>query len=103
MAWTVAFALLGALVFSMLIAPVLSSTLFKEGVREWKNPVMEFLRKRYRVAVRGAIEHRLVTVGVALAGLAGARFLTVGGGLGPERLPHLAEGALRVPRTLPSL
>jgi len=40
MAWTVAFALLGALLFSMLIAPVLSSALFKEGVREWRNPVM---------------------------------------------------------------
>src|SRR5260370_11134838 len=100
MAWTVAFALLGALVFSMLIAPVLSSTLFKEGVREWKNPVMEFLRKKYRVAVRGAIEHRLVTVGVALAGLAGALFLTVGGVIGSEFLPHLDEGALWVRGTL---
>src|SRR5580698_5875160 len=37
MAWTVAFALLGALIFSMLIAPVLSSVFFKEGVREWHN------------------------------------------------------------------
>src|SRR6202043_3687054 len=65
MAWTVAFALLGALLFSILIAPVLSSELFKEGVREWHNPVMEFLRTRYRFAVRWAIEHRLVTVGLA--------------------------------------
>src|ERR1700726_172350 len=34
MAWTVAFALLGALLFSMLIAPVLSSLLFGERVRD---------------------------------------------------------------------
>ena len=42
MAWTVAFALLGALIFSMLIAPVLASVFFKEGVREWHNPVMDY-------------------------------------------------------------
>src|SRR6202023_3562351 len=57
MAWTVAFALLGALVFSMLIAPVLSSFFFRKGVREWHNPVMEFLKTKYRDGVRWAIEH----------------------------------------------
>src|SRR6202140_2154530 len=51
MAWTVAFALLGALVFSMIIAPVLSSVLFRKGATEWKNPVMEFLAERYRKGV----------------------------------------------------
>ena len=40
MAWTVAFALLGALIFSMLIAPVLASFLFRKGAKEWHNPVM---------------------------------------------------------------
>ena len=48
MAWTVAFALLGALIFSMLIAPALASLLFRSGVKEWKNPVMSFLTARYR-------------------------------------------------------
>ena len=46
MAWTVAFALLGALLFSMIIAPVLSTFLFRKGVREFHNPVMEFLTAR---------------------------------------------------------
>src|SRR5216683_201934 len=100
MASTVAFALLGALVFSMLIAPVLSSTLFKEGVHEWRNPVMEFLKTRYRDAVRWAIEHRFVTVGVAVFGLIIAIYLTVGGVIGSEFLPHLDEGALWVRGTL---
>ena len=40
MAWTVAFALLGALMFSMLVAPVLASFFFPKGTREWHNPVM---------------------------------------------------------------
>ena len=52
MAWTVAFALLGALIFSMLIAPVLSSFFFAKGAKEWHNPVMAFLTDRYRKAVR---------------------------------------------------
>jgi cobalt-zinc-cadmium resistance protein CzcA len=100
MAWTVAFALIGALLFSMLVAPVLSSVLFSRGVREWRNPVMEFLKERYRKAVRWAIEHRLVTVGGALIGLAVSIFLTVGGVIGSEFLPHLDEGALWVRGTL---
>src|SRR5277367_3341356 len=58
MAWTVAFALLGALIFSMLIAPVLASLFFRKGVTEWHNPVLIFLRERYRAAVRAAIAHR---------------------------------------------
>ena len=100
MAWTVAFALLGALLFSVLVAPVLSSVLFRKGVVEWRNPVMEFLKTRYRGAVRWAIEHRFVTVGAAVLGLALAIYLTVGGVIGSEFLPHLDEGALWVRGTL---
>ncbi len=100
MAWTVAFALLGALLFSMFLAPVLSSVLFSKGVSEWRNPVMEFLKKHYRQAVRWAIEHRLVTVGGAAVGFAAAVYLTVGGVIGSEFLPHLDEGALWVRGTL---
>jgi heavy metal efflux system protein len=100
MAWTVAFALLGALVFSMLIAPVLSSVFFRKGVSEWQNPVMEFLKTQYRAAVGWAIEHRAVTAGGAVFGLAVAMYLTVGGVIGSEFLPHLDEGALWVRGTL---
>ena len=100
MAWTVSFALLGALLFSMLIAPGLSSVFFSRGVSEWRNPVMEFLRVRYRQWLKWAIEHRLVTVGVAGLGLAATIFLALGGVIGSEFLPHLDEGALWVRGTL---
>jgi heavy metal efflux system protein len=100
MAWTVAFALIGALLFSMLVAPVLASLLFRKGVREWHNPVMEFLKKHYRSAVRWAIEHRLVIVGGAAIGFAITIYLTFGGLIGSEFLPHLDEGALWVRGTL---
>ncbi len=99
MAWTVAFALLGALLFSMLVAPVLASLFFQKGAREWHNPVMAFLTKAYRIAVKWAIEHRLITVSVALAGLFVAMYLSVMV-IGSEFLPHLDEGALWVRGTL---
>jgi cobalt-zinc-cadmium resistance protein CzcA len=100
MAWTVAFALLGALVFSILIAPVLASFAFAKGAKEWHNPVMVFLTERYRVAVRWAIRHRAVTIGVCLIGVAVGNYLAFSGAIGSEFLPHLDEGALWVRGTL---
>ena len=100
MAWTVAFALLGALIFSMVVAPVLASLLFRKGAREWRNRPMDYLRDRYRVAVRSAIRHRYVTVGIGFLGLAGAICLAFGGAIGSEFLPHLDEGSLWVRGTL---
>jgi cobalt-zinc-cadmium resistance protein CzcA len=96
MAWTVAFALLGALIFSMIVAPVLASFLFRKGAKEWKNPVMEFLAARYRRGVVWAIHHRGFTVGVGVVSLVLAIYLAFGGVIGSEFLPHLDEGALWV-------
>ena len=100
MAWTVAFALLGALTFSMIVAPVLASFLFRKGAKEWTNPVMTFLIVRYRKAATWAIHQRVITVGVGVAGLAIAIYLAFGGVIGSEFLPHLDEGSLWVRGTL---
>ena len=100
MAWTVAFALLGALVFSMLLAPVLASFAFAKGAKEWHNPLMTFLTERYRHALRWAIRHRYVTVGAAAALILLGNALAFSGVIGSEFLPHLDEGALWVRGTL---
>jgi heavy metal efflux system protein len=100
MAWTVCFALLGALIFSIAVAPVLALLQFHHGMREWRNPVMELLREKYRVAVRWAIEHRLVTVGAGAFTVVVAVFLMVSGVIGSEFLPHLDEGAIWARGTL---
>jgi heavy metal efflux system protein len=100
MAWTVAFALLGALIFSMLIAPVLASFLFWKGAHEWHNPVMSWITDRYRHSATWAIEHRSVTISVALGALVLAGYLGLSGVIGSEFLPHLDEGAIWVRGTL---
>jgi len=100
MAWTVAFALLGALIFSILIAPVLASFALAKGAKEWHNPVMSFLTERYRDAVRWAIRHRIITVSVAGVAILLGNVLAFSGTIGSEFLPHLDEGALWVRGTL---
>jgi heavy metal efflux system protein len=100
MALTVAFALLGALTFSILIAPVLASVLFRAGVREWHNPVMTYLTERYRRRLRWCLGHRVLTVGVGVATLVASLFLAFSGVIGSEFLPHLDEGAIWARGTL---
>ncbi len=100
MAWTVAFALLGALVFSMLIAPVLASLLFRRHAKQWQNPVMIFLTARYRRSLHWAIRNHWVTAGGAVLALLLSAFLAFSGVIGSEFLPHLDEGAIWVRGTL---
>ena len=100
MAWTVAFALLGAVIFSMTIAPVLASLMFRRETSEWHNPVMVWLTNHYRVALRWSVHHRYVMVGVAIISLCVTGYLWLGGVIGSEFLPHLDEGSIWVRGTL---
>jgi cobalt-zinc-cadmium resistance protein CzcA len=100
MAWTVAFALLGALVFSMLIAPALATLFFRKGAEQWQNPVMAFLTNHYRTSLHWAIRHRPLTIVAAAVTLALAMLLAFSGAIGSEFLPHLDEGAIWVRGTL---
>src|SRR5208337_4995508 len=100
MAWTMAFAMLGALLFSLLLAPVLSSYLFRRQTSEWRNPMLAFLTKRYRHDLPWCIRHRWVTVSGAVAALLLTLYLAFGGVIGSEFLPHLDEGAIWARGTL---
>jgi cobalt-zinc-cadmium resistance protein CzcA len=100
MAWTVAFALFGAMTFSILIAPVLSAAFFSKGVRERRNLVMNYLTERYRRRLRWAVHHRWVVAGVAATVLAATIYLGFSGVIGAEFLPHLDEGAIWARGTL---
>jgi heavy metal efflux system protein len=92
MAWTVAFALLGALLFSMFLGPVLASLVFPKGTKEWHNPVMSLLTRIYGALLDIAIRWKWATVMLALVSLAGVAWLYTT--IGSEFLPHLDEGAV---------
>jgi heavy metal efflux system protein len=100
MAWTVAFALLGALLFALLIAPVLCSFLFKSDMKEWRNPVLHWLEERYSHTLDWCFDHLKFTLGMGLAAAALMLFMAFGGIIGSEFLPHLDEGAIWVRGTL---
>ena len=97
MAWTVAFALLGALIFSMIVAPVLSSFFFPQGREGVAQP------GRWSILTRALSDRRdlghsstvTFTVGIGLAGFVMAMYL-LSAVIGSEFLPHLDEGAMWV-------
>jgi len=99
LAWTVAFALLGAMIFSVVVTPVLASLMFRKGAKEWRNPLMEFLVERYKTGAGWAIHHRLIVVCVSVFGFAVSLYL-LANVIGSEFLPHLDEGAMWVRGTL---
>jgi cobalt-zinc-cadmium resistance protein CzcA len=103
MALTVAFALLGALLFSLSILPVLAVMMFGPNTKEWENPILKFLIKIYRHSLEwfmSSLARRLLIVGVAGGLLAASIGLMISGAIGSEFLPHLDEGAIWARGTL---
>jgi len=94
MAWTLAFALLGALFFSIVIAPVLAALFFRRQPRDWRNPVLGWITAGYRHALTWTVRHRWAMVGVAGAAVSCSIWLLRGDRIGSEFLPHLDEGAI---------
>src|SRR5579871_3911470 len=79
MAWTVAFALLGALVFSLFIAPVLCLLLFRSGIHEWRNPVLEWVNRTYGRTLDWCFDHMGFTLTMGLLALAAMLFIAMSG------------------------
>ena len=99
LAYTLGFALLGALVFTLTLIPVLSSLLLRKNVKEKHNPFLEFVNKAASDIF--ATCHRAKKRTVVLATIVAASGLWCFSFLGTEFLPQLNEGSIYIRATLP--
>ncbi|MDR3678287.1 MAG: CusA/CzcA family heavy metal efflux RND transporter [Acidobacteriota bacterium] len=99
MADTMSFALLGALILTLTLVPVLASYWFKKGVHEKENKFFERVKGIYGGELRWCLNHPKLTMLVATAILASTVLLVPF--IGGEFMPHLDEGALWVRATMP--
>lgn len=99
LAWTLGFALLGALILTLTLIPLLSSILLKKNVREKHNPFVDFITKGVMNMFARVYRYKRTTLLVAatlvVAGLSLFKFL------GTEFLPELDEGAIYIRATCP--
>ena len=100
MAWTVTFALLGALLFSIIIAPVLASYIFRKGAHAWDNPIVKWITTNYERTLGWIIVRRPVVLASAILVFALSAYLGFAGIIGSEFLPHLDEGSIWARGTL---
>ncbi len=99
MAFTIAAALLGSLIFSLTLVPVLATCFFPKGVGHRRNPVMQWLSRRYKAALRWLLGHSgKVVVGTGVIVFLG---MALAPKLGTEFLPQLDEGVVWIRANLP--
>jgi heavy metal efflux system protein len=99
MARTYGYALAGALLATFTVTPVLASMLLPKHAKEGETIVVRLLHRMYNPALRFALDHRPLTVGIGIAFLAVSVFLGVR--LGSEFLPHLEEGNFWIRASMP--
>ena len=99
MADTMSFALVGALVLTLTLVPVLVSYWFKSGVQEKVNRPFEWVKRHYAWMLDWSLAHGTLTMVIATAIFAATLLLVPF--IGGEFMPHLDEGALWVRATMP--
>ena len=99
LAFTLGFALLGALIFTLTLVPVLSHLLLNKNVRERHNPFVIFWDKMVMKGFNYTFRHKKMSLLVSLSILAGTLFSAKF--LGTEFLPQLNEGSLWITAEMP--
>ena len=99
MAETMSYALLGSLIFTLTLVPILASYWFKSGVKEVVNRPYEWVKNIYAGELDWCLDHPKITLLVS-ALIFGATLLLIPY-IGGEFMPHLDEGALWVRATMP--
>ena len=99
LAYTLGFALLGALLFTLTLVPVMSSMLLKRNVREKNNFFVRFINGKSVAFFDKCHARRKMSVGIAgIVAVGGLWMFTL---LGAEFLPQLNEGSIYIRATLP--
>lgn len=99
LAYTLGFALLGALLFTLTLVPVMSSMLLKRNVREKNNFFVRFINGKSVAFFDKCHARRKISVGIAgIVAVGGLWMFTL---LGTEFLPQLNEGSIYIRATLP--
>jgi cobalt-zinc-cadmium resistance protein CzcA len=99
LAYTLGFALLGSLLFTLTLVPVLVSLLLDKNVHERHNPIVHFIQEKVTSAFDFVFARKKIAMGVVVV------FLTAGfysfSHLGTEFLPQLNEGSIYIRANLP--
>lgn len=99
LAYTLGFALLGALICTLTLVPVLASYLLNKNVREKHNPIVLFfdriVMKAFNFTFKNKFKTMVVSIGIVAFGLFSYTFL------GTEFLPELNEGAIYIRASMP--
>jgi cobalt-zinc-cadmium resistance protein CzcA len=99
LAYTLGFALLGALIFTLTLVPVLVNALLNKNVREKHNPFTHLMTGWVLIGFRFVFKNKRLSLGISaiviVLGLYSFKFL------GTEFLPELNEGSIWVRATMP--
>ncbi len=99
MAETMSYALLGSLIFTLTLVPVLASYWFTNGVKETTNRAYEWFKSEYAAELNWCLDNPVLTMILATI-IFGASLLLIPY-IGGEFMPHLDEGAMWVRATMP--
>ena len=99
MAWTVTSALVGSLLFSLTLVPLLCLFLLHKKIPHGENALVRFFKRPYVASLRWALDHPAIVIVAAVAGLGVS--LVFASRLGTEFLPELNEGTIWVNANLP--
>jgi heavy metal efflux system protein len=99
MADTMIFALVGSLIVTLTLLPVLCALFMRSGVRERRNAALEAIKSAYIKGLDFSLAHPWGTTFASAILLAGSLLLVPR--IGAEFMPHLDEGALWVRATMP--
>jgi cobalt-zinc-cadmium resistance protein CzcA len=99
LAYTLGFALLGALIFTLTLVPLLVSILLNKNIKDKRNPIVHFMTGSVMRGFRFVFHHKRLSLALAVIGVVAGfyafRFL------GSEFLPELNEGSIWIRATLP--